>query len=50
MMLATTIEIPMILRIQRPDTAYICDDEEDRYTGVLYLPYFEERESRKLRD
>lgn len=47
LILTTTMEIPMILRIQRSDIAYICDEDEDRY--VLYLPYFEERESRKRR-
>lgn len=50
LILTTTMEIPMILRIQRSDTAYICDEDEDRYAEVLYLPCFEERESRKRRD
>lgn len=50
LILTTTMEIPMILRIQRSDTAYICDDEEDRYTEVLYLPYFRDSDSRKKRN
>ena len=44
------MEIPVILRIQRSDIAYICDEDEERCAEVLYLPYFEERESRKRRD
>ena len=42
----------MILRIQRSDIAYICDEDEDEDWDreVLYLPYFEERESIKRRD
>ena len=50
LILTTTMEIPMILRIQRSDIAYICDEDEDWDREVLYLPYFEERESRKRRD
>ena len=44
------MEIPMILEIQRSRTVYVYNEDEDRYAEVLYLPYFEERESRKRRD
>lgn len=52
LILTTTMEIPMILEIQRSRTVYVYneDEDEDRYAEVLYLPYFEERESRKRRD
>ena len=50
LLVTTTMEIPEIVRIQRSDIAYICDEDEERCAEVLYLPYFEERESRKRRD
>ena len=44
------MEIPMILEIQMSDIAYICDEDEDRYAEVLYLPYFRDSDSRKKRN
>ena len=40
----------MILEIQRSRTVYVYNEDEDWDREVLYLPYFEERESRKRRD
>ena len=45
----TTIEIPLILEIQRTRKVYIYEPREDRDIDVIYLPYFEKRD-RKKRD
>lgn len=37
----TTIEIPLILHIQRSRTVFLYEPKEDRDIEVLYLPYFE---------
>lgn len=50
LILTTTMEIPMILEIQRSRTVYVYNEDEDWDREVLYMPYFEERESRKRRD
>ena len=50
LMCTTTIDIPIILQIERSRTVYVYNEDEDWDREVLYLPYFEERESRKRRD
>ena len=45
----TTIEIPLILEIQRTRKVYVYEPREDRDIEVIYLPYFEKRD-RKNRD
>ena len=45
----TTIEIPLILEIQRTRKVYIYEPREDRDIEVIYLPYFEKRD-RKRKD
>ena len=45
----TTIEIPLILQIQRTSRVYIYEPREDRDIEILYLPYFEKRD-RKRKD
>ena len=45
----TTIEIPLILEIQRTRKVYIYEPREDADIDILYLPYFEKRD-RKKRD
>ena len=45
----TTIEIPLILQIQRTKRVYLYDEDEDRDIAILYLPDFEKRD-RKKRD
>lgn len=50
LILTTTMDIPMILRIQRSRTVYVYNEDEDWDREVLYMPCFEERENRKRRD
>ena len=45
----TTIEIPLILQIQRTRRVYLYDENEDRDIEILYLPDFE-KQDRKNRD
>ena len=46
----TTIDIPMILEIQKSRTVYIYNEDEDRDREVIYLPYFRNSDSRKKRN
>ena len=43
----TTIEIPLILQIQRTKRVYLYDEDEDRDIEVIYLPEFEKRDKKK---
>ena len=45
----TTIEIPLILEIQRAGRVYLYEPREDADIEVIYLPDFEKRD-RKKRD
>ena len=45
----TTIEIPLILEIQRTRRVYLYEPREDADMEILYLPYFEKRD-RKRKD
>ena len=45
----TTIEIPLILEIQRTRKVYIYEPREDMDIDIVYLPYFEKRD-RKRKD
>ena len=49
MICTTTIEIPLILEIQRARRVYLCEPREDADIAILYLPDFEKRD-RKKRD
>ena len=46
----TTIDIPMILEIQKSRTVYIYNEDEDWDREVIYLPCFMSSDSRKKRD
>lgn len=46
----TTIDIPMILEIQKSRTVYIYSEDEDWDREVIYLPYFMSSDNRKNRD
>lgn len=50
LILTTTIDIPMILEIQKSRTVYIYNEDEDWDRGVIYLPCFMSSDSRKKRD
>ena len=45
----TTIEIPLILQIQRTKRVYLYDEDEDSDIEIIYLPDFE-KQDRKKRD
>ena len=45
----TTIEIPLILQIQRTKRVYLYEPREDRDIEILYLPEFKKLD-RKKRD
>ena len=45
----TTIEIPLILEIQRTRRVYLYEPREDADIAILYLPDFEKRD-RKRKD
>ena len=45
----TTIEIPMILQIQRTKRVYLYEEEAQPDVAILYLPEFKKRD-RKERD
>ena len=49
MICTTTIEIPLILEIQRTRKVYIYEPREGADIEILYLPEFKRRE-RKKRD
>ena len=36
----TTIDIPMILEIQKSRTVYVYNEDEDWDREIIYLPYF----------
>ena len=46
----TTIEIPLILEIQRTRRVYLYELREDRDIDIVYLPYFEKRDRNKNKD
>ena len=46
----TTIEIPLILEIQRTRRVYLYEPREDADIEILYLPYFEKRDRNKNKD
>ena len=46
----TTIEIPVILQIERSKTVYIYNEDEDWDREVIYLPCFTGSENRKKKD
>ena len=50
LILTTTIDIPMILEIQRSKTVYIYSEDEDWDREVIYLPCFMSTDNRKKRD
>lgn len=43
----TTIDIPIILQIEKSRTVYIYNEDEDCDREVIYLPYFRNSDSRK---
>ena len=43
----TTIEIPLILEIQRTKRVYLYEVEEQPDVAILYLPEFERRDGKK---
>ncbi len=43
----TTIEIPLILEIQRTKRVYIYEEKEQPDVAILYLPDFEKRNGKK---
>ena len=43
----TTIEIPLILEIQRTRRVYLYEPREDRDIEIVYLPDFEKRDRKK---
>ena len=43
----TTIEIPLILQIQRTKRVYLYDEEAQPDIAILYLPEFEKRDKKK---
>ena len=44
---STTIEIPLILQIQRTKRVYLYDEDEDSDIEIIYLPDFEKRDKKK---
>ena len=46
----TTIEIPLILEIQRTRRVYLYESKEDRDIEILYLPDFEKQDRNKNKD
>lgn len=46
----TTIEIPLILEIQRSRRVYVYNEDEDWDREIIYLPCFRDSDSRKKRD
>ena len=43
----TTIDIPMILEIQRTGRVYLYEEEAQPDVAILYLPEFERRDRKK---
>ena len=43
----TTIDIPMILEIQKSRTVYIYNEDEDWDREIIYLPCFMSSDNRK---
>ena len=50
MICTTTIEIPLILEIQRTRRVYIHEEEERPDVAILYLPEFKRRDRKKNKD
>ena len=46
----TTIEIPLILEIQRTRRVYLYEPREDADIEIVYLPDFEKRDRKKNKD
>ena len=46
----TTIDIPLILQIEKSRTVYVYNEDEDLDREVIYLPYFMSSDSRKKKD
>ena len=46
----TTIEIPLILEIQRARRVYLYEEEAQPDVAILYLPEFKRRDNRKRKD
>ena len=46
----TTIEIPLILEIQRIRRVYLYEEEAQPDIAILYLPEFKRRDNRKRKD
>ena len=46
----TTIEIPLILEIQRTRRVYLYEPREDRDIEIVYLPDFEKQDRNKNKD
>ena len=47
MICTTTIEIPLILQIQKLRAMYLYEPREDEDIEVIYLPNFEKRDKKK---
>ena len=43
----TTIDIPMILQIEKSKTVYVYNEDEDWDREIIYLPCFMSSDSRK---
>lgn len=50
LILTTTIDIPMILQIEKSKTVYVYNEDEDWDREIIYLPYFRNSDSRKKKD
>ena len=46
----TTIEIPLILEIQRTRRVYLYEPRVDADIEIVYLPYFEKQDRNKNKD
>lgn len=46
----TTIDIPVILQIEKSRTVYIYNEDEDGDREIIYLPCFRDSDNRKKRN
>ena len=46
----TTIEIPLILQIERARRVYLYEEEAQPDVAILYLPEFKRRDRKRNRD
>ena len=46
----TTIDIPVILQIEKSRTVYVYNEDEDGDREIIYRPYFRDSDSRKKRN